>query len=141
MFLICQASPHSRALILPSLGPEVPRLLHHAYASSVLADAYELYCTGAERTQLLRAFWGREATLFGDGFTNRKKVKKNKDVEALVAAREKDKGSHEVERAGADNGDVSYGQTGGLKAVLAASEDVERRKRTLTSVRENLLGM
>jgi pumilio homology domain family member 6 len=121
------------------LAPEVPRLLHHAYASSVLADAYELHCAGAERTQLLRAFWGREATLFGDGIPKGKKVKNNKDVEAVIVARERDTGSHDVQRAGAGN--VLLGQTGGLKAVLIASEDMERRKRTLASVRENLLGM
>lgn len=107
----------------------------------MLADAYEVYCTGAERTQLLRAFWGREATLFGDGISGGKKVKKNKDVEALIASREKDKGNHEVQHTGADRGDVPLGQTGGLRAVLVASDDMERRKRTLTSVRENLLGM
>lgn len=134
-----RVSPRSRERILPSLIPEVPRLLHHAYASSVLADAYELHCTGAERMQLLRAFWGREATLFGDGMGSGKKKKGNSDVEALIAARKKD--IENVDMQGAAVGDVTLGQDGGLKAVLIASEDVERRKRTLTSVREILLGM
>lgn len=129
-----RVSPRSRERILPSLIPEVPRLLHHAYASSVLADAYELHCTGAERMQLLRAFWGREATLFGDGMGSGKKKKGNSDVEAIIAARKKD--TENVDMQGA-----AVGQDGGLKAVLIASEDVERRKRTLTSVREILLGM
>lgn len=100
----------------------------------MLADAYELHCTGAERMQLLRAFWGREATLFGDGMGSGKKKKGNSDVEAIIAARKKD--TENVDMQGA-----AVGQDGGLKAVLIASEDVERRKRTLTSVREILLGM
>jgi pumilio homology domain family member 6 len=104
----------------------------------VLAEAYELHCTGAERMQLLRAFWGREATLFGDGIGSGKKTKRNSAVEALIAARNNDTGNIDMQDAVA--GDVSLSQDG-LKAVLVASEDVERRKRTLTSVREALLGM
>ncbi|KAF8519730.1 armadillo-type protein [Hysterangium stoloniferum] len=111
---IIHPHPPSRSIIILELAPSVPRLLHHAYATSVLADAYEIHCTGSERAQLLRAFWGREAALFGDGIgvgVGGKNKKRNKDG------------------------------GGGLKAVLEASDDIERRKRTLTSVKENLLGI
>ncbi|KAF8590688.1 ARM repeat-containing protein [Ramaria rubella] len=133
--------PPSRALILPSLAPEVPRLLHHAYASATLADAYEIHCTGAERGQLLRAFWGREATLFGDGIATGKKAKQTKAVEALIVAREKEKEKGVQLERGLIEEDVPLGKQGELRAVLNASDDVERRKRTLTAVRENLLGI
>ena len=38
-------------------------MLHKA-ASSVLADAFELYANAYERTILLREFYGKEASLF-----------------------------------------------------------------------------
>ena len=40
------------------------RLLLHKAASSVLADAFELYANAYERTILLREFYGKEASLF-----------------------------------------------------------------------------
>lgn len=43
----------------------VLRLLLHREATSVLADAFELYANAYERTILLREFYGKEATLFG----------------------------------------------------------------------------
>lgn len=41
------------------------RMLLHREASSVLADAFELYANAYERTILLREFYGKEASLFG----------------------------------------------------------------------------
>lgn len=40
------------------------RLLLHREATSVLADAFELYANAYERTILLRDFYGKEANLF-----------------------------------------------------------------------------
>jgi len=113
---------------------DVPRLIHHGYASSVLADAYEVHCSSSEREHLLRAFWGKEATLFGDGISTQGNKKRNKDVAALIELREREKGNVTADP-------VEGMKQGGLKAVLTASNDMERRKRTLTSVKENLLGM
>lgn len=92
-----------------------------------------------ERAQLLRPFWGREATLFGDGIGGGKGAKKNKDAKALIAACKKDKGGS-VE-PNATDGDSPLDREGGLKAVLTSSGDVDRRKRVLGSVREKLLGV
>ena len=39
-------------------------MLLHKEASSVLADAFELYANAYERTILLREFYGKEASLF-----------------------------------------------------------------------------
>ena len=39
-------------------------MLLHREASSVLADAFELYANAYERTILLREFYGKEAALF-----------------------------------------------------------------------------
>jgi len=39
-------------------------MLLHREASSVLADAFELYANAYERTILLREFYGKEASLF-----------------------------------------------------------------------------
>ena len=39
-------------------------MLLHKTASSVLADAFELYANAYERTILLREFYGKEASLF-----------------------------------------------------------------------------
>lgn len=43
----------------------VIRLLLHREASSVLADAFELWANSYERTILVREFYGKEAALFG----------------------------------------------------------------------------
>ena len=39
-------------------------MLLHREASSVLADAFELYANAYERTIVLREFYGKEASLF-----------------------------------------------------------------------------
>lgn len=57
----------------------------------------------------------------------------NKDVQALIALREKEQGQKETV--------VIETREGGLRAVLTASDDFERRKRTMTSVKENLLAV
>ena len=57
--------PAHRAPILLEFQTHVLRLLLHREATSVLADAFELYANAYERTILLRDFYGKEATLFG----------------------------------------------------------------------------
>ncbi|TFK69241.1 ARM repeat-containing protein [Pluteus cervinus] len=57
-------SSHRQSILLEFQG-HVLRLLLHREATSVLADAYELYANTYERTILLRDFYGKEANLFG----------------------------------------------------------------------------
>jgi pumilio homology domain family member 6 len=83
------------------------RLLLHREASSVLADAFELYANAYERTILLRDFYGKEIALF-----------------STAAGSEEDKTSFKK----------------GLKGVLDGLE-ADRRKRVLTSLKENLVTM
>ncbi|KAF8965483.1 armadillo-type protein [Flammula alnicola] len=56
--------PTHRPSILLEFQSYVLRLLLHREASSVLADAFELYANAYERTILLREFYGKEAALF-----------------------------------------------------------------------------
>ncbi|KZT00076.1 ARM repeat-containing protein [Laetiporus sulphureus 93-53] len=55
--------PSHRASILREFQGHVLRLLLHREASSVLADAFELYTNAYERSLLLRDFYGKEASL------------------------------------------------------------------------------
>ncbi|KDQ55462.1 hypothetical protein JAAARDRAFT_71318 [Jaapia argillacea MUCL 33604] len=56
--------PNHRPSILLEFQGSVVRLLLHREASSVIADAYELYANAYERSILLRDFYGKEARLF-----------------------------------------------------------------------------
>lgn len=56
--------PSHRAAILLEFQSHVLKLLLHREASSVLADAFELYANAYERSILLRDFYGKEAALF-----------------------------------------------------------------------------
>ncbi|KAI0353312.1 ARM repeat-containing protein [Trametes cingulata] len=56
--------PTYRAQILREFQGHVLRMLLHREASSVLADAFELYTNAYERSLLLRDFYGKEASLF-----------------------------------------------------------------------------
>jgi pumilio family protein 6 len=56
--------PTHRSWILQEFQSNILRLLLHREASSVLADAFELYANAYERTFLLRDFYGKEALLF-----------------------------------------------------------------------------
>jgi pumilio homology domain family member 6 len=56
--------PSHRASILLEFQSHVLRLLLHREASSVLADAFELYANAYERTILVRDFYGKETSLF-----------------------------------------------------------------------------
>lgn len=56
--------PSHRTSILLEFQTHVLRLLLHREATSVLADAFELYANAYERTILLRDFYGKEANLF-----------------------------------------------------------------------------
>lgn len=56
--------PSQRTSILAELRGHVLRLLLHREASSVIADAFELYANSYERSLLVRDFYGKEAALF-----------------------------------------------------------------------------
>ncbi|KAF9527234.1 armadillo-type protein [Crepidotus variabilis] len=56
--------PSHRSSILLEFQSSVLRMLLHKEASSVLADAFELYANAYERSILLREFYGKEANLF-----------------------------------------------------------------------------
>lgn len=53
-----------RISILTELRGHVLRLLLHREASSVIADAFELYANSYERSLLVRDLYGKEAALF-----------------------------------------------------------------------------
>ncbi|KAG6816173.1 hypothetical protein H0H87_008097 [Tephrocybe sp. NHM501043] len=97
--------PVHRASILTEFQTNVLRLLLHREASSVLADAFELYANAYERTLLLRDFYGKETMLF-----------------SMTGGSEEEK-----ERA-----------KKGLRGVLEGA-DIERRRRILASLKENLV--
>lgn len=56
--------PSQRTSIIAELRGRVLRLLLHREASSVIADAFELYANAYERSLLVRDFYGKEAALF-----------------------------------------------------------------------------
>ena len=56
--------PSQRTSIFTELRGYILRLLLHREASSVIADAFELYANAYERSLLVRDFYGKEATLF-----------------------------------------------------------------------------
>ena len=86
------------------------RLLLHREASSVLADAFDLYANAYERSLLLRDFYGRETALFSGSLS--------------AAGNAEDK-----ERA-----------KKGLHGVLdAPGMDEEKRRRVLGAVKSNLV--
>jgi pumilio family protein 6 len=65
----------------------VQRLLLHREASSVLADAFDLYANAYERTILLRDFYGRETALFsGTGSTDDDKERAKKGLQGVLDA-------------------------------------------------------
>ena len=64
MSKLIRLCPTDRSSILSEFQSHVLRLLLHREASSVLADAFELYANAYERALLLRDFYGKEATLF-----------------------------------------------------------------------------
>lgn len=63
MTKLIRLCPTHRASILSEFHGSILRLLLHREASSVLADAFELYANAYERALLLRDFYGKEATL------------------------------------------------------------------------------
>ncbi|KAL5483404.1 PUF6 [Sanghuangporus weigelae] len=103
--------PKHRPSILFEFRGHVVRLLLHREASSVIADAYELYANAFERALLLYDFYGKEVNLFSSA------LKKGNIAEA--GAKEK----------------VMLKK--GLKGVLEDA-DSERKKRVLAAVKENL---
>ena len=87
----------------------VVRLLLHRESSGVIADAYELYANAFERAILLFDFYGKEVALFTPALSK-----------------------------GVDTGDKEREELKkGLKGVLDTA-DMEKRKRILASVKENL---
>ncbi|KAI0339334.1 ARM repeat-containing protein [Trametopsis cervina] len=97
--------PAHRTSILQEFRGSVLRLVLHREASSVLADAFELWGNAYERSILLQDFYGKEATLF---------------TMTQGSGEEKEKSKR------------------GMKGLLDGAES-ERRKRTLTAVKENLV--
>ncbi|KAI0079156.1 puf family RNA-binding protein [Panus rudis PR-1116 ss-1] len=99
--------PQHRTSILQEFQGHVRRLLLHREASTVLADAFELYANAYERSILLKDFYGKEAKLFT--------VTSGSDEE-----QEKSKK--------------------GLKGLLEGA-DKDRRRRLLSSVKDNLISI
>jgi pumilio homology domain family member 6 len=99
--------PSHRTSILQEFQGSILRLVLHREASSVLADAFELWGNAYERALLLQDFYGKEAKLF-----------------TVTQGSEQEK--EKVKK--------------GLKGLLEGTES-ERRKRILSTVRENLTTM
>lgn len=111
MTKLIRLCPAHRPSILLEFQSSVLRLLLHREASSVLADAFELYANAYERTILLRDFYGKETALFSVSFTSGSEVEKDRAKRGLRGVLE------------------GEGMEG------------ERRKRVLAAVRENLVMM
>ena len=109
---LIRTSPRHRADILMEFRGHVIRLLLHREASSVIADAFELYANAYERALLLHDFYGKEVILF------------RPVLDKGVAA-------DQAERA-----EVKKGLAGALDGA-----DTEKRKRILGVVKENLDAM
>ena len=81
MTKIIRSCPAHRASILLEFQGHVIKLLLHREASSVLADAFELYANAYERSILLREFYGKETALFTS--TNMTDAEKEKAKQGL----------------------------------------------------------
>lgn len=68
------------------------RLLLHREASSVLADAFELYANAYERSILLKDFYGKEATLFTVTLgSDEEKEKSKKGLKGILDGTDKER--------------------------------------------------
>lgn len=68
------------------------RLLLHREASSVLADAFELYANAYERSILLKDFYGKEATLFSVTLgSDEEKEKSKKGLKCVLEGADKER--------------------------------------------------
>ena len=68
------------------------RLLLHREASSVLADAFELYANAYERTILMKDFYGKEATLVTVTLgSDEEKEKSKKGLKGLIEGADKER--------------------------------------------------
>jgi pumilio family protein 6 len=56
--------PKYRTSILSEFDGQVLRLLLHKEAGQVISEAFELYSNAAERSMLLKEFYGKEVSLF-----------------------------------------------------------------------------
>ncbi|KAI0827208.1 ARM repeat-containing protein [Trametes gibbosa] len=84
--------PTYRADILREFQGHVMRMLLHREASSVLADAFELYANAYERSILLRDFYGKEASLFTvTAGTEEEKERSKKGLRGLMIGLEGDR--------------------------------------------------
>ena len=68
------------------------RLLLHREASSVLADAFELYANAYERSILLKDFYGKEAALFTVTLgSDEEKEKSKKGLKGVLEGTDKER--------------------------------------------------
>ena len=106
---LIRSCPAHRTSVLLEFKGHVVRLLLHRESSGVIADAYELYANAFERAILLFDFYGKEVALFTPALSK-----------------------------GVDTGDKEREELKkGLNGVLDTA-DMEKRKRILASVKENL---
>ncbi|THH01960.1 hypothetical protein EW026_g824 [Hermanssonia centrifuga] len=86
---LCPA--HRQSILLEFQG-SVLRLLLHREASSVLADAFELYANAYERSLLLRDFYGKEASLFSlTAGSEDEKERSKKGMKGLIEGADKER--------------------------------------------------
>lgn len=58
--------PNIRPLLIPVLTPHLSSLLSHAHAVGPLADFFDLWASAKERRLLVRGFYPKEVSIFGD---------------------------------------------------------------------------
>lgn len=61
---LIRLAPQARTQILGELMPHLPRLILHREAAGIIEDAFTLWCSGKERSSMMRPWWGKEGGLF-----------------------------------------------------------------------------
>ena len=84
--------PTHRASILQEFHGSILRLLLHREATSVLADAFELYANAYERSLLVKDFYGKEATLVSlTAGSEEEKERSKKGIKGLLEGADKER--------------------------------------------------
>ncbi|KAK7045679.1 Pumilio y domain member 6 [Paramarasmius palmivorus] len=83
--------PSHRASMLLEFQGHVLKLLLHREATSVLADAFELYANAYERSILLREFYGKETALFTSTSNDQEKEKAKKGLLGVIEGADKER--------------------------------------------------
>ncbi|KAF5349033.1 hypothetical protein D9758_012725 [Tetrapyrgos nigripes] len=120
------SSPLRHSIYLSLSQHGVIKLLLHREASSVLADAFEMYANAYEKGILVREFYGKEVNLFDTTSSGLNSL--------LKSGKSSKKGSAEMSAVSEEE---RTKVTKGLAGILEGA-DVEKKKRVLKALKENL---